>query len=119
MEKESVGVAPVQTKDVGVGTLIWYHGRTSLGQWNCPAVICRVRGSAFYVMSLDDMREQSQDYWTEITEHTPDSRRNMRLASVAEVDAYLVQRGSEKTAAQIIAQVQEVARQELEQRAMT
>jgi hypothetical protein len=105
--------APVQSEDIGVGTLLWYKGFTSQGSWDCPAIIYRTSPKCrnFYVMSLDDMREQHQQYEIDLSDnpHSPNSCQNMRLASVAEVDAYLVSCGSTKTAAQIISEVQAAA----------
>ncbi len=65
---------------IKVGAFIWYSGRTSIGSWDCPAVITRVnsRKRTFRVRSLDDMLEQTQVYDFDISEHTPDSRLTMR-----------------------------------------
>lgn len=105
--------APVQKKDVAVGTLVWYKGFTSRGAWNCPGVIYRTSPKCqnYYVMSLDDMREQHQPYKVDLSDdpHSPNSRHNIRIASVAEVDAYLAGRDLKKTVAQIIAEVQAAA----------
>ena len=98
--------APVQAKDVGVGTLIWYKGFTSMGDWDCPAVIYKTEEDGFYVMSLDDMKEQRQKYEIEESQYSPSSRKNMRLASTAEVDAYLASSKSRLNAKKIISRVQ-------------
>lgn len=103
--------APLQSKDVGVGTLLWYKGFTSRGPWDCPAIIYNVDKNhrTFQVMSLDDMRQQDQVYAPNANLKEPyGSQKNMRLASVAEVDAYLVANNMNKKAFQIIAEVQEV-----------
>jgi hypothetical protein len=99
--------APLLLKDIGVGTLLWYKGFTSGGSWDCPAIIYRVspKVRTFHVISLDDMRVQPLEYEVELNEGSPDSRRNMRLASVAEVDTYLREHGSKQTAYEIIATV--------------
>jgi hypothetical protein len=103
-------VAPILKKDIGVGTLVWYKGLTSRGSWDCPAVVYRVspKRRNFRVMSLDDMVKQNQDYRLDPHggEYSSSSRHNMRLASVAEVDTYLLEHLSGATAAQIITEVQ-------------
>ena len=77
--------------DITQGKFIWYSGRTSVIGWTCPAVITRVDDNAkqFYVMSLDDMLEQTQPYDFELTKHSPTSRLSMRPATLDEVDNYL------------------------------
>ena len=104
-------MAPVLEKDVGVGTLLWYKGFTSRGPWDCPAIIYRVTADKkfFYVMSLDDMRKQDVCYDAVVNDHSPDSRKDMRLASVAEVDVYLKVH-QRITAQQDIAEVQKSSR---------
>ena len=96
---------PLKPEDIAVGTLIWYRGRTSHGEWDCPAIIYKV-DEVFYIMSLDDMREQEQPYDVLADVFSPTSRTTMRVASIAEVDAYLANRGSKMRAAQIILKVQ-------------
>ncbi len=78
-------------EDIKVGAFIWYSGMTSVSGWNCPAVITKVdeEKQVFYVMSLDDMEEQSQPYDFELTKFSPTSRESMRLATLDEVDNYL------------------------------
>lgn len=101
-------ISALEQKDVGIGTLVWYKGFTSQSSWDCPAVIYHVSRDrkSFQVMSLDDMRRQDQEYDVDMSERSPNSRSNMRIASVAEVDAYLKARKSGKTARDIIAEVQ-------------
>ena len=98
---------PLKPEDIGVGTLIWYSGSTSQGTWDCPAVIYRVVHGVFFVMSLDDMRKQLQPYGIVPSERAVTSRLTMRVASIAEVDAYLAKQGSTKRAVKIILEVQE------------
>ena len=103
-------VAPIEKKDIGVGTLVWYKGHTSRASWDCPAVMYDVSPMHrnFRLMSLDDMVEQNQVYRLDFSssELSPSSRHNMRLASIAEVDDYLAEHSLGKTAVQIIAAVQ-------------
>lgn len=77
--------------DIKQGAFIWYSGFTLQFGWNCPAVITKVDKKAmeFFVMSLDDMRVQNQSYDIHENEHSPDSRKNMRLATHEEVHAFL------------------------------
>lgn len=77
--------------DIKQGTFIWYAGSTSLFGWNCPAVITKVdqQAQVFFVMSLDDMCEQTQAYAMNETAHSPDSRKNMRTATSEEISAFL------------------------------
>ncbi|OGZ05947.1 MAG: hypothetical protein A2845_04055 [Candidatus Lloydbacteria bacterium RIFCSPHIGHO2_01_FULL_49_22] len=84
-------MAKVTAEHVKQGAFIWYSGTTSMSRWSCPAVITRVDNEArlFYVRSFDDMLEQSQAYEFDVTEHSPDSRENMRLATLEEVGVYL------------------------------
>jgi hypothetical protein len=104
--------ARIQAKDVGVGTLVWFMKTSVLNGWDCPAVICEVneRGDEFRVMSLMDMQERKQPYFVGRDPFCSSSQRNMRLASVAEVDAYLAEHKSERCAHQIIAEAQAAAR---------
>lgn len=64
-----------------VGNYIWYGGATSMFGWDCPAKIIKVEDGEFWVMSLDDMKEQSQAYRIEMGEHEPESRLTMRAIS--------------------------------------
>ena len=97
----------LQAKDIAVGTLIWYSGFTSLSSWDCPAIIYSLNSEGrFLVMSLDDMKKQTQEYDLEVGEYSPTSRKTMRLASVAEVDAYLARNNRKTKAHSIIKKVQ-------------
>ncbi|MDR3548524.1 MAG: hypothetical protein P4M11_09720 [Candidatus Pacebacteria bacterium] len=91
---ELIEDVPVTKEHVKVGTLIWYSGRTSMFEWDCPAVITQVypRKRTFKVRSLDDMREQDQEYNFDPNDGAPDSRLSMRLSNPAEVAAYLKER---------------------------
>lgn len=106
--------APVQRKDVGIGTLIWYKGFTSMGSWDCPAVIFNICKVGFYIMSLDDMMRQHQLYTIEVAPNSPPSRIHMRLASIAEVDSYLAGRKNKENAQQIVAHVQDATRYDID-----
>lgn len=81
-------------KDIYTGQYIWYGGETSMSAWSCPARIIDVDSNSrtFRVVSLDDMKEQSQLYNFDITERTPDSRKSMRLVNKLEVEEYLRKR---------------------------
>ncbi len=82
---------PLLAEHVKVGRLIWYSGYTSLGEWDCPAIITRVNKSRrlFRVRSLDDMVEQSQWYDFSHRRNSCASRQTMRLTDTTEVKAYL------------------------------
>ena len=90
--------------------LIWYHGRMSLGSWNCPAIVTDVdkKKRLFHVMSLDDFEKQPQDYEFDLTEYSPESRRSMRPASNAEVRQYLIE-----VERQFVALVRDASRRDL------
>lgn len=85
---------PLLAEHVKTGCLLWYDGTTSIGRWDCPAVITTVdkKKRRFRVRSLDDMREQNQWYEFSISEHSPGSREVMRLSNEAEVKQYLDRR---------------------------
>ncbi len=91
---ELIDDVPVTKEHIKVGALIWYSGRTSQFYWSCPAVITKVypRRRTFKVRSLDDMREQDQEYNFDPNDGAPDSRLSMRLSNSAEVAAYLKER---------------------------
>jgi hypothetical protein len=83
---------PLMPEHVAVGRLIWYHGFTSQGPWDCPAVIRLVDlvDSKFYVRSLDDMMVQCQAYaFHPENDLSSYSRQTMRLATPEEVVTYL------------------------------
>ncbi len=106
----------IQKKDVGVGTIVWYKGFTSTGAWDCPAVIYKVIGKhKFCLISLDDMGKQHQEYQAiSLGALCFDSNKDMRLASIAEVDAYLSKKKSKFRAADIITIVQLAAKEKIE-----
>lgn len=70
---------------------IWYSGTTSLLTWSCPAKIVIVNDKArtFQIMSLDDMKVQSQVYSFDIDDYSPQSRRSMKPTTNEKVVAYL------------------------------
>jgi hypothetical protein len=72
-----------------VGNYIWYSGDTSTFGWDCPAKIVRVRGGVFWVMSLDDMKEQGQGYSVDEKLASTDSRKSMRAIEPEEAYAYM------------------------------
>ena len=77
------------------GSLIYYEGRTSMWEWSCPAVIIDVNNEkrTFRVISLDDMREQKQEYDFDVREHTPDSRCSMFIPTNERLAGWLRQNG--------------------------
>ena len=81
-------------KDIKRGTFIWYRGTTSRLEWDCPAVIAEIdhQQKLFWVRSLDDMKVQGSEYEFEVHEHSPNSRRSMRLASVDETNDFMDKR---------------------------
>lgn len=85
---------PLLPEHVEVGRLIWYTGMTSTFSWDCPAIITWVdeKRKLFRVRSLDDMREQTQEYPFRNRSEYADSRGSMRLTTPEDVDAYLAGR---------------------------
>lgn len=77
------------TEHIVVGNYIWYGGETSMMGWNCPAKIIKVEDGHFWVMSLDDMKEQSQSYRITMCEHEPESRKSMRATSKDDAHEYM------------------------------
>lgn len=57
--------------------------------WDCPAKIIKVEDGLFWVMSLDDMKEQHQSYRIEMGDHEPESRQSMRAISEEEAREYM------------------------------
>lgn len=76
------------------GNYIWYGGQTSMFGWDCPAMIMVVDQvtRTFTVMSLDDLKHQSQVYTFDILEHSPASRRSMRAITREEAAQYIHER---------------------------
>lgn len=85
---------PLLAEHVEVGRFLAYSGYTSVGQWNCPAVITKVDRTKkqFRVRSLDDMIEQDQWYGFSTENDHTGSRSTMRLIERPDVDAYLERR---------------------------
>lgn len=82
---------PLLPEHVRLNQLLWYYGYTSMGGWDCPAVIVKVnrKKQLFRVRSLDDMRDQDQWYSFDAGKDSSSSRETMRLATQKEVKAYL------------------------------
>lgn len=72
-----------------VGNFIWYGGNTSMFGWNCPAKIVEIKDGEFTVMSLDDMKVQSQTYRIVMGDHEPESRKSMRAITKDEAAEYM------------------------------
>ena len=72
----------------------WYDGITSMSSWSCPAVITQVnrQKKKFRICSLDDFREQGQEYSFEIYDGSPFSRQTMRLVDESVVIDYIQKR---------------------------
>lgn len=85
---------PLLAQHIKVGTYFWYESFTSVGNYSCPGVITRVNHSrrTFRIRSLDDMREQTQEYSFDVGEHSPGSRQTMRLVDEETVRLYLIER---------------------------
>ena len=79
-----------------VGNFIWYGGNTSMFGWNCPAKIVEIKDGEFTVMSLDDMKVQSQTYRIVMGDHEPESRKSMRAITKDEAAEYLAANLSEE-----------------------
>lgn len=77
---------------IQVGNFLWYSGETTMFYWDCPAQITKIEGDQFWVMSLDDMREQSQSFDFEIGQWAPSSRKSMRPITKEEAWKYLIKR---------------------------
>ena len=75
-----------------VGNYLWYGGTTSVSGWNCPAKIVAIENNEFTVMSLDDMKVQSQTYSIVLGEHEPASRMSMRAITKERAAEYLSER---------------------------
>ncbi len=90
-DSAAVAGGELRPEHIKVGRLLWYSGYTSMYSWDCPAIITHVNSKeeVFQVRSLDDMKEQSQLYRFQATEHSPLSRRGMRLSSASEVRGFL------------------------------
>ena len=69
---------------IKVGNFIWYGGNTSMFGWDCPAKIMTVKNGEFTVMSLDDMKVQTQTYRIVAGPHEPESRLSMRAITKEE-----------------------------------
>lgn len=82
---------PLLAEHIKVGQVLWYNGFTSVGHWDCPAIITRVNQSKkqFRVRSLDDMVEQDQWYPFSADKDPSGSRKTMRVVEPSEVKAYL------------------------------
>lgn len=82
---------PLTAEHIKEGALLWYWGFTSIGGWDCPAIITQVneKRRRFKVRSLDDMREQDQWYSFGCTKNSETSRQTMRVASAEEVKTYM------------------------------
>lgn len=81
----------LKPEDIKVGALIWYHGETYMSAWDCPAEIVEVNLEEgwFRVRSLDDLKVQDQKYDFLIDQHTPASRKNMRIPDTDKVVEFL------------------------------
>lgn len=75
-----------------VGNFIWYGGATSMFAWDCAAKIIKVEDGNFWVMSLDDMKEQDQSYRIEMGDHEPESRKSMRAITAEKAHEYMRER---------------------------
>ena len=74
---------------IKVGNFLWYGGNTSMFGWDCPAKIMTVKDGVFTVMSLDDMKVQTQTYRIVCGPHEPESRLSMRAITKEEAHAYM------------------------------
>lgn len=74
---------------IKVGNFLWYGGTTSMSGWSCPAKIVTVKDGEFTVMSLDDMKVQSQTYRIVMGEYEPESRKSMRAITKEEAHDYM------------------------------
>lgn len=84
---------------IKAGNFLWYGGTTSMFGWNCPAKIVEVKNGEFTVMSLDDMKVQSQTYRVIKGDHEPESRLSMRAITVEEAREYMSKELADRTAA--------------------
>lgn len=85
---------PLLPEHIKIGQILWYEGFTSMFSWSCPAIITQVDDTrkVFRVRSLDDMREQSQEYAFSVDDDHSTSRKSMRLVDTEVVKKYLVER---------------------------
>ena len=98
----------LRKRDIGIGTLVWYQSDSTFDIGNCPGVITRldpVSWKVFGVLLYAKTATHHLNWDPRSDVPSWPYERKLRLASVAEVDAYLLSLG--KTAVDIITLAQE------------